>query len=98
MMNKYQEQLNQIIKEYYQLGDIIHDLYKYADYPDNIKCDLLKELVDKATPKKLHKKANLTNKICPTCYLIFSLDKYDRHEKNNHCHNCGQALDWSEND
>ena len=89
-MNKYQEQLNQIIKEYYQLGDIIHDLYKYADYPDNIKCDLLQELVDKATPKKPYK-----SYYCPNCKKDFlkSLNGYE-----DYCGGCGQKLDWSEND
>ena len=54
-MKDYQGELNKIIQEYYQLGDIIHDLYKYADYPNNIKCDLLKELVNEKLEQESRK-------------------------------------------
>ena len=53
--------------------------------------DLLQELVDKATPKKP------TKSVCPNCdsWDIYS-EEFDN--KYNFCPNCGQAIDWSENE
>lgn len=79
----------------------------------NIKRDILtlKELVDKATPLKPQKECvqyvvDGTYYSCPCCgYLI---DKFCIMQDNNYkkivittsryCSNCGQALDWSDED
>lgn len=96
-MNKYQEAL-ELLKEY-RIGVELNvvDKINYNARLEKI-IDLLQELVDKATPKKLYTKSNMTNKICPSCHLIFGLDKHDRYEEHKHCPNCSQAIDWSNNE
>ena len=79
-MNKYQEALENAVDS----GIITKDW------------KVLKELVDKATPKK----AKLSNEqkiryvqtyVCPTCGKEFTGGKLS-----NYCYRCGQAFDWSE--
>ena len=85
-MNKYQESLDRI------------DQYRVNK---NLKIDIkdiltLQELVDKQTPKKVinkHKEYVFPKKyrlsgLCSNCKNHVNESKY--------CHNCGQALDWSE--
>lgn len=64
--------------------------------------DLLKELVDKATPMKpatIMYQGQISNFNCPVCEyalgykVIGFLDKYK-----SYCPYCGQALDWSEDE
>lgn len=94
-MSKYQEAYNQII------GSL--NLYRYELFfekrnePDSFikEKKLLQELVNKAKPKKpifpgenyffLWK--------CPSCNQDFISDS-----ANNYCLNCGQAIDWSEDE
>ena len=57
--------------------------------------DILKELVDKATPKKVdkysrHKDLEPTF-FCPLCENIVEKEQ-------KHCPECGQKLDWSDED
>ena len=58
---------------------------------------VLKELVDKATPKKYEQKTEMvdgfkwTDCICPNCKEVI-----DEFEYYPYCPNCGQAIDWSE--
>ncbi|WP_050636165.1 hypothetical protein [Candidatus Stoquefichus sp. SB1] len=78
-MNKYQKSLNTLRKEYLN--------------NDSKECDILQELVDKATPKKPTK----IYKRCPNCDHKVSWNYYaDR--KLNYCPECGQRLDWSDED
>lgn len=62
---------------------------------------VLKELVDKATPKKPNYEADGYDEngeliydtwICPNCDKKYEVD-YDEYD---HCPNCGQAIDWSD--
>lgn len=89
-MNKYREALNRLREN------------DYFDEDGNCDCDLvemdlelLQELVDKATPKKIvyinNKITNLPVSKCPNCGIIeVFLENF------NYCHNCGQMLDRSD--
>ena len=80
-MNKYQEALNKIKN----MGD--KDLYneRHLEW-----CDILQELVDKATPKKIKLFPNsFYIKICPNCGSTLET-------RRNYCDECGQKLDWGE--
>ena len=97
-MNKYIEALDYAKKHL----DSKHDLKKV---------EVLQELVDKATPLKPQKEyvqyvVDGTYYSCPCCgYLI---DKFCIMQDNNYkkiviitssyCSNCGQAIDWSDED
>ena len=48
------------------------------------------ESLEKQIPKKVTKSA------CPSCNRIF-LFRHSEKRKGDYCDNCGQALDWSEN-
>ena len=48
------------------------------------------EALEKQIPKKVTKSA------CPSCNRIF-LFRHSEKRKGDYCDNCGQALDWSEN-
>lgn len=45
---------------------------------------------DKKIPKKV------TKSVCPSCNRIF-LFRHSEKRKGDYCDNCGQALDWSDN-
>lgn len=102
-MNKYQEALDNIGSLYMYDEDgeadcVLSESFMKSDY------DILKELVDKETPKKpeikkLIRKNNYRDERniprydwwCPNCHL--------EHMSANvlkYCPTCGQALDWSE--
>lgn len=61
------------------------------------------ELVNRATPKKLDYEGDgyadgelvYDTAICRSCGKVFEVD-YDEHA--NYCPNCGQALDWGDED
>ena len=81
-MNKYIEALDFVKKHL----DSKHDLERV---------EVLQELIDKATPKKakpLYLPLVFTPYRCPCCGTLLNSKK----EKFNYCHNCGQAIDWSE--
>ena len=84
-MNKYEKSYNSIMKllSVEQLASIVisHSIYK--------------ELVERATPKKLN--GDVGDWACPNCdsdYYVCSHDDYN--DKYTHCASCGQALDWNE--
>ena len=61
--------------------------------------EILKELVNKATPKKPRKETFITGKsayLCPTCQYALSSGKEYVSPTLRYCECCGQALDWSE--
>lgn len=73
-MNKYQEALNSAVNRWAPASS-------WA---------ILKELVDKATPKKpMQKAAGRT--VCPNCERSIAREVSPRY-----CSVCGQRLDWSE--
>ena len=81
-MNKYQQALNNCVNRWAPAKD----------------WNLLKELVEKATPKK----PNITvhNGFCPNCHQAFGLERTRQAMLRPYwlsfCPCCGQALDWSE--
>lgn len=102
-MNKYQEALNEIKNI---VLDKSGDGYRTAKYLQNFyysSCETLQELVEKTTPKKPLDVCTPVVKwgLCPVCKgelnklggkpnRVFSNQKY--------CPDCGQALDWSEDE
>ena len=48
------------------------------------------EALEKQIPKKV------TKSVCPSCKRIF-LFRHGEKRKGDYCDNCGQALDWSDN-
>lgn len=63
--------------------------------------NILKELVDKATPKKaikLKQKQNGYTHECPTCHKYVGTIIYDGVEHDDYCPSCGQRLDWGDDD
>lgn len=73
-MNKYQQALNNCVNRWAPTAD----------------WNLLKALVEKATPKKpIQKAAGRT--VCPNCERSIAREVSPRY-----CSICGQRLDWSE--
>lgn len=92
-MNKYQEAYNLIN------GESIFNSLALCDerYKENMKAlDILRELVDRATPKKplLRKDGYCDTWDCPNCGETFVIE--DDTDKCNYCPNCGQKIDWRE--
>lgn len=81
-MNKYQEALNSCVNRWAPAAD----------------WNLLKSLVEKATPKKPD--VNINNGFCPNCHNAFGLERTRQAMLRpywlSYCPCCGQALDWSE--
>lgn len=81
-MNKYQQALNNCVNRWAPAAD----------------WNLLKELVEKATPKKPD--VNINNGYCPNCHNAFGLERTRQAMLKPYwlsfCPCCGQALDWSE--
>ena len=81
-MNKYQQALNNCVNRWAPAKD----------------WNLLKELVEKATPKKPD--VNINNGYCPNCHNAFGLERTRQATLRPYwlsfCPCCGQALDWSE--
>lgn len=81
-MNKYQEALNNCVNRWAPTKD----------------WNLLKSLVEKATPKKPD--VNINNGYCPNCHQAFGLERTRqamiRPYWLSFCPCCGQAIDWSE--
>ena len=62
------------------------------EYPMNysIAFETAIEALDKQIAKKV------TKSVCPSCNRIF-LFRHSEKRKGDYCDNCGQALDWSDN-
>lgn len=93
-MNKYQEALEHIIKcDREDCGmSYLSDAYRND-------LSVLRELVDKATPKKPINKATYNyddipfTALCPNCKENLG---YESKNIIKYCYKCGQALDWSD--
>lgn len=92
-MNKYQEPFNNIVVEAELMAERCnHKLEK------DIKT--VQELIDKATPKKPTYVADGYSEgelvfdtwVCPNCDEDYEVD----YHYYDYCPNCGQAIDWSE--
>ena len=81
-MNKYQQALNNCVNRWAPTKD----------------WNLLKSLVEKATPKK--PEITIHNGLCPNCHRAFGLERTRQAMLKPYwlsfCPCCGQALDWSE--
>lgn len=80
---------------------------KHLDSKQDIeKIEVLKELVDKETPKKPHEKyyqiicgvddtMNCIDYHCPSCgkKVVSDIVNYKEYR---YCYHCGQAIDWSD--
>lgn len=87
-MNKFEEALTFLRSE--DLTALDNDKLLYF-HLDNIE-----ELVDKATPKKpiiIPNNMNLLAYRCPVC-----VKRTYTNSRRNYCSECGQTLDWSEDD
>ena len=84
-MNKYQEAMN-YLWNLYDENKIYGIASSYIGY-----LEILQELVDKATPKKLV--ATKHTRRCPSCDRQMS-NINNAHPNVKFCPNCGQALDW----
>ena len=81
-MNKYEQAYRQIISDLHceEMTDVeIEESYLWS----------IHELVERATPKKATKKTN-HYLYCPNCDVVLD-DEYGYHA---YCEECGQALDW----
>ena len=84
-MNKSQESLEFIVTATNGLEGIVSQI------------NVLAELVEKATPKKYAERVEFVDEVkwmhasCPNCKEI--IDEFGYYP---YCPNCGQALDWSE--
>lgn len=76
------------------LREMLHQVYRNTDdFEMRISKDcykLIREALEKQIPKKVTKSA------CPSCNRIF-LFRHSEKRKGDYCDNCGQALDWSDN-
>ena len=95
-MNKYQEALARIEKTAFFKTE--HDF-------DNFRKDakLLQELLDKTTPMKPkiyidNKKESKRVYACPRCGNSCLKKWANERQVNRYCWDCGQALDWSEDE
>ena len=83
-MNKYQQALNNCVNRWAPAAD----------------WNLLKALVERATPKKPD--VNINNGYCPNCHQAFGLERTRqamiRPYWLSFCPYCGQAIDWSTDD
>lgn len=96
-MNKYEEALDWLTWRCMEPNDDYEGLV-YDQVPDfEIEANIepLRELIERATPTKL-RKTNFTRR-CPSCNRQMSNLK-NAHPNIKFCPNCGQALDWSEDD
>ena len=87
-MNRYQEALKKLRK------------IEQTENTWDENCEVLQELVDKATPKKPD--TTVHNGYCPNCHQAFGLERTKeamiRPRWFSFCPYCGQAIDWSTND
>lgn len=89
-MNKYQRALKVLSASEQQAWKEGYDVYDLQEAKD-----LLKELVERATPKK-PTKDQYSYDYCPNCgWLVYDSWNGDQRFMPN-CENCGQALKWDE--
>lgn len=91
-MNKYQEALDWLSEEIRNIKK--NEAKRYIN--------IIRELVDKATLKKLdsiyylvHKKYN-EYYVTGHCFVCGNKFNISKENKPNYCPNCGQCIDWSE--
>lgn len=94
-MNKYEKALDRIAFNY-GLSALDKQTNEIMDEKFNEDIGVLMELVERATPKKPKKYITPYNYIefeCPNCHTVTHTNFI-----RPYCGECGQALDWSEDD
>ena len=88
-MTKYEKALKNFEEE-------LINMYGCDEGNMDIDLTLIKELVERATPKKPYNPPTqgFIDFDCPRCYKYICTN--ERKRSINFCPNCGQALDWSE--
>lgn len=84
-MNKYQDALNSLNPNY--IGE--------QEYSWRKATEILQELVDKETPMKVTE-IYTDEYYCPNCGNETLRFKYHAEYTHKYCLNCGQKLDWSD--
>ena len=87
-MNKYQEALKKLRK------------IEQTENTWDENCEVLQELVDKATPKEPiieSQDYGYSYCYCPMCDANVGIETH-LYTHNKYCHYCGQALDWGTDD
>ena len=89
-MNKYEQALEFFKKVSNRIPLKFANDEFCKQYDENLM--LIKEMVEKATPKKINVKVrdNVERAYCPNCHLFLTW------YSGAHCYHCGQRLDWSE--
>ncbi len=102
-MNKYQEAYETIesIEIYEYAGARFPTFEMKTDYKGDL--DVLKELIDRATPKKVKVVPSdrlRFDGLCPNCDrpLFDGSDMFFKEKRYQFCDYCGQKLDWSKNE
>lgn len=97
-MNKYQESFEHLCKHTEFLQEMYVDENKFNKENYLKDKQIIKELVDKETPKKIdmirYKKYDGYDIGICKCGAIIDISLND--DEINYCHKCGQKLDWSE--
>lgn len=109
-MNKYKEALDYIVKNSCPMKTCCSEckINKSCNSLAKDRINILQELVDKETPKKVIKldkqEYGYTHK-CPNCSQLVVTILYNVEsrlingiEEDDYCCSCGQILDWSEED
>lgn len=111
-MNKYQEALEnlKVPTDDWESAELqlAENNDEPIEYKEQESIDLLQELVDKVTPKKVIKlpeKDRGYEHICPRCEQFVGTIVFEKHrdmyehsciEEDDYCCSCGQRLDWEE--
>ena len=97
-MNKYQEAFEHLkslrsSSDYYKQDSLLVPLFEKD-------LALLRELIDEETPNKpiKFKYRLLYGWACPHCANDISNNRKRKYQKVQYCPNCGQKLDWGEED
>lgn len=96
-MNKYEKALDWLTLRCMEPNDDYEGLV-YDQVPDfEIEANIvpLRELIERATPVKLRN--TRATRRCPSCNRQMS-DIKNAHPNIKFCPNCGQSLDWSEDE
>ena len=65
----------------------------YCEEYDSVKVKLVNEIIDKEIPKK--PVGEKYYELCPLCYNPSVRSDYASNYELKRCHECGQKLDWS---
>lgn len=88
--------MNEIVKRLKRLSKSLKEM-KCIDHIEQLDKDIdeIEKMFDKETPKKakpMYLPLVSTPYRCPCCGTLVRSEI----EKFNYCHNCGQAIDWSD--